>query len=790
MTSSSAESSDGGSDLRSHRAVSAETSGSTAATVIIVVLHRLEREMAIINGTNGNDGLVGTGAPDSIFGLAGNDMLKGGGGADLLDGGTGTDMVFYGDSFAGVTVNLTNGQASGGTAHGDTLVSIEIVFGSAHDDVLTGSSANNELSGGAGDDTLNGGQGADRMDGGDGDDVYFVDSVQDVVLEDAGGGIDHISTSVSLTLQAQVENTTMLLGALNVTGNDLDNIITGNLASNILDGGGGADTLDGGQGTDVMRGGRGNDIYFVDNSNDFVLENAGEGIDEIRTSVSVILPDTVENALLLEAGGSINVFGNGLANILTGNAFDNLLQGGGSDDTLSGGDGADTLDGGTGADAMRGGDGNDIYVVDNSSDVVVESVGEGLDEVRASVSFILSSTVENALLLEAGGSINATGNAFANVLTGNSFANVLSGLASPDTLVGGGGDDTLDGGAGADSLTGGTGNDTYIVDSATDQIFEFAGEGVDKVVASVTHNLIATVENLDLAAGAGAIDGFGNALANVMVGNESANVFNGSAGDDTLSGGDGDDVLFGFNDNDILDGGQGNDRVSGGFGDDTLSGGAGSDFLEGSFGINVMDGGADNDVYAVMLLSDLVIEQAGGGHDKALVTVSGYTLAANVEDGKVNLASGLQLLGNELDNGLTGNAGDDALVGFLGNDVIAGAGGIDEVQGREGNDTLNGEAGNDFLTGGLDNDSLTGGSGDDLFIFNTGDGLDVITDFVAGGGEDEILLVGHGFSSFAVLQQVMSQQGADVLININSVNQITLQNVTLGALDANDFFFG
>ena len=109
--------------------------------------------------------------------------------------------------------------------------------------------------------------------------------------------------------------------------------------------------------------------------------------------------------------------------------------------------GDDYLDGGAGADHMLGGTGNDTYVVDNAGDVVDETGGDGLDLVKASVTFSLADAVhaigdiEN-LTLTGTANINATGNALDNVLIGNSGNNVLIGGAGADTLDGGGGTDT------------------------------------------------------------------------------------------------------------------------------------------------------------------------------------------------------------------------------------------------------------------------------------------------------------------------------------------------------------
>ena len=135
--------------------------------------------------------------------------------------------------------------------------------------------------------------------------------------------------------------------------------------------------------------------------------------------------------------------------------------------------------------------------------------------------------------------LTGVGNALANVLAGNT------------------GDNTLDGGGGGDTMVGGAGNDTYIVDNVGDVTSENAGAGVDLVVSSVSWTLASDVENLVLA-GAGDLDGTGNALANVLTGNDGQNHLNGGAGDDLLYGAGGDDTLDGGAGNDTLRGGSGN----------------------------------------------------------------------------------------------------------------------------------------------------------------------------------------------------------------------------------------
>ena len=101
-----------------------------------------------------------------------------------------------------------------------------------------------------------------------------------------------------------------------------------------------------------------------------MVELAGGGTDNVRTTVRHVLAANVENLVLLGTAG-INGTGNGLANSIVGNAGINTLDGGASNDVLDGGLGNDRLIGGLGndrlvgglgADALYGGGGADIFV--------------------------------------------------------------------------------------------------------------------------------------------------------------------------------------------------------------------------------------------------------------------------------------------------------------------------------------------------------------------------------------------------------------------------------------------
>ncbi len=113
-------------------------------------------------------------------------------------------------------------------------------------------------------------------------------------------------------------------------GNSNPNHLIGTPQADDIRGYEGDDILDGGGGNDVMRGGPGNDIYVTDGG-DTLIESANQGIDEVRSSVSMTLGSTLEN-LMLTGGAALNGSGNGLNNVLTGNAGNNVLQGHGGHD--------------------------------------------------------------------------------------------------------------------------------------------------------------------------------------------------------------------------------------------------------------------------------------------------------------------------------------------------------------------------------------------------------------------------------------------------------------------------
>ena len=168
-------------------------------------------------GNRGDDVLTGGGDDDVLWGGNGDDRIEGGPGDDRIIGGAGRDTLDYGGSDAGVDVDLTTGEVSGGDAQGDRISRIEDVSGSAHDDWIAGDDAGNRLTGNAGDDTLTGGGGGDTLRGGDGDDRLI--------------------------------------------GNTGDDTLAGGDGDDVLWGGDGDDRIEGGTGDDDLEGGAGGDVF-------------------------------------------------------------------------------------------------------------------------------------------------------------------------------------------------------------------------------------------------------------------------------------------------------------------------------------------------------------------------------------------------------------------------------------------------------------------------------------------------------------------------------------------------
>ncbi|MGL1864047.1 MAG: hypothetical protein OCC46_16110 [Pseudodesulfovibrio sp.] len=246
----------------------------------------------------GNDLLLGEAGNDTLMGGAGTDKLTGGTGSDIIDGGGGTDTAYYTASTAGVNVNLTTGNGSGGDAEGDTITGVERLQGSDHADTLTGDANANYLYGHDGNDILSGEGGVDRLYGGDGDDSMSGGDGNDRL--DANDGND--------TLRGGDGNDKLYghSGADEIFGDDGKDKLYGGDGNDSLFGGEGKDSLYGHDGNDVLEGGDGNDYLRGYDGDDYFLGGAGAD-----TLVGNSGNDTFRYDSLNEGGDKISKFVSG-----------------------------------------------------------------------------------------------------------------------------------------------------------------------------------------------------------------------------------------------------------------------------------------------------------------------------------------------------------------------------------------------------------------------------------------------------------------------------------------------
>jgi Ca2+-binding RTX toxin-like protein len=545
-------------------------------------------------------GLPGAG-DDAFIGSWGYDTLDGGPGADVLDGGAGTDMlVFEGEVAAGVLVDLGSGAARDAWGFWDRLNGIEDATGTRFGDTLIGGLGRNRLVGGEGDDRLDGNGGGDRLEGGRGDDAYVVRDVGDVLVEDAGEGVDRAEVLVSgfrLADGASVEELRLLLrgslfgnassnaifadgGAATLDGGAGDDVLQGSVAADVLFGGAGDDVLRGGGGADLLAGGPGDDRYEIDDAAARVEEAAGEGADTAWISVDDWAAPLNLEVLRLEGGatrlsgtdaGGVLMANPLLGSVVAGGGGGDTVWGGWRDDVLRGGGGNDILLGVAGADLLDGGAGDDLYVLQDIAARVVEQPGGGRDTawILGEGAWALPEGVEVAylggaarrLLGSSDGNIILGNPALANVIDGGAGDDQLYGGAASDLLIGGDGDDAFMGLGGGDRLVGGAGNDLYVIGHLGDVAIEEAGGGTDAALAMVPawdvspgiEVAYSMGDGVALRAGAG---------GQILVGNAARGAL--------LDGGPGDDTIWGTVHADVLIGGAGNDIMVCGGGADRL----------------------------------------------------------------------------------------------------------------------------------------------------------------------------------------------------------------------------
>ncbi|WP_434618200.1 calcium-binding protein [Azospirillum sp. B2RO_4] len=588
----------------------------------------------------------------------------------------------------------------------------------------------------------------------------------------------------------------------------------GGSGNDTLIGGDDDDTLNGGGGSDLLVGGLGNDVYIVDSTGNVIQEQAGEGTDEVRTSLGVFtLGDNLET-LTYTGYSTFQGTGNALDNVITGWWSNDTLSGGAGSDTLSGDAGNDLLDGGTGDDLLIGGRGDDVYIVDSTGDVVQEQFFEGFDEVRTTLNALTLGDNLDRLTFIGTGDFEGTGNDLSNLIVGGAGNDTLIGGGGFDTLVGGDGDDlfyiddtteTIEGGAGVDTaivrydfgvqldlaasgieqVYGGSGNDTLVGTGSTVGLVIDGGAGNDSLIGGDGDDVFYIDAGDRVEGGAGfdtvhvtggqdltfdfgytGIERFYSGGGNDnLIAHDAAVEVDGGAGDDMLSGSDLNDTFRGGEGNDRLFSRGGNDILIGGDGDDTLFGGEGDDILIGGSGIDVLFGEDGND-HIYVDAPTVAFLDGGAGDD---------TVEAGYGGGvTLNISSSIEHF--------IGGAGDDTVTAtdsYYGV-TMTGEDGNDRLTGSSGNDALSGGNGDDTLRGGGGDDLLQGGAGADLFDFSidfnsnsVNNGNDIVSDFNAAEGDRIGLL---WFQSYTVSANAQGEAVLDIS-GFGGASTITLSGV-------------
>ncbi len=255
-----------------------------------------------VQGSRMSDNFTGSAAEEQFAGLRGN---------DTIDGGSGFDAVWYHldadfGGLLGVTVNLATGTATDGWGNTDRLSGIEVVSGTAANDVFIGNADRNFFIGR---------EGVDRIDGGAGRDVVFFGD-DDVNT----GAVVNLALSTNRVINDGFGNVENLIGiedlagtflADRFTGNRLANELYGDAGNDTLSGGAGNDWLDGGSGRDRLSGGAGSDVFSFQNwDNDALLNDTVtdfvSGVDRLRFEVDSFagMDSTLRFVNGTSAGGS------------------------------------------------------------------------------------------------------------------------------------------------------------------------------------------------------------------------------------------------------------------------------------------------------------------------------------------------------------------------------------------------------------------------------------------------------------------------------------------------------
>jgi Ca2+-binding RTX toxin-like protein len=573
--------------------------------------------MSVVNGTSDADVLSGTEGNDELYGLESDDVLLASAGNDLLDGGEGFDTATYYALSSGVNVEFNGASTTVTAADGkvDTLIGVEKVFGTFHNDTFTSNVAGVTLEGSAGDD------------------VYIVGSEGVTIIEDNYGGYDELRTSLNtIKMDPFIEKLTFTgTGDFKGYGNASDNEIIGGAGNDWLWGGAGADHFVGGEGfdtvsySDSLEGVRVLDFENFDGLT-IAYGDSFTGIEAIQGSNFDDVVYLLDNAMIVDGA-------DGYDTVNYRHSWDGVNIGigqqAGPDVTLLnvekviGTPFADQFTANVAGVTLEGGRGDDVYIINSTGVSIVETdLFGGIDQVYTSLSSLhMDPFIEKMTYT---GTADFTG-------YGNDGDNVI---------VSGAGNDVLLGGAGGDRFEGGAGIDIVSYDDSSEGLSASLNWGPQSGIA--VYDTYIDIEGLR-----------GSKYNDLLEGNSDDNILEGGTGDDQIVGGDGNDhlygglksgldgdvaqadKLFGGNGDDVIvsaandlgtvaNGEQGNDTITvhngSAFGDD------GHDVLTGTGSNYLLSGGSGNDVLNLNLAGQSGtggVAFGGMGDDTYIVNTTG-----------------------------------------------------------------------------------------------------------------------------------------------------------------------
>lgn len=756
-----------------------------------------------VRGSAYNDVIVGSSTnltKEVFFGGLGNDTINGGVVTDTLNSSN-YNVVNY--QYASGSVNINLGPTSGGTrasasvgtglttgADGtDVLINIDVVVGSAFNDIITGSGRTDireVFKGGGGDDTIDGG-------GGFYDFADYTDATSGITAVLSGGGNGTVTSAGT--------GTDTLRSIEGIFGSSYGDSITGSASTGNLVAS--SELFRGNAGNDTINGGDGFDWAFYDTSSSGVTVTLGGSADGTAQD-GLGGTDVLRN---IEA-----VRGSDLGDSMTGSGWNEFFEGRAGNDTIDGQGGIDT------AYYSRSWSGVTVDLSQNKASADGYGYGGSSDTLL---------NVEN-VVGSRDGNDSITGTSGANRLEGNGGNDTLNGLTGNDTLLGGDGNDQItitDTGA-SDSIDGGAGWDNLNLrmDSTTLTLSGGNIQGIESYNLEITSATGTTAPKVTLTDAAFAAAGGNTVSVSSWYTNAALNI------DASLAASGHNVYINGGNGNDTLVGGMGNDNLRGGGGNDSISGGAGTDTVVYDFGQTQLPGlalvaGANstwtlnsgslallriqaNTGAGTWAVTDLRTTPATNSGLYGTDTIAGIeTIHLDVQDSigtwtsqgnidlSVNAGSAsvtlrdVSTLGTTGNDTMTGTSGNDVINTFTGADSITSLSGDDQitVTDNASTDTIDGGLGWDALTLRVDGNALALGSNSNIRgieSFNL-DTSGLLSSMVQSITVADSLFAAAGASNIGV-----TAVGSGTAVNVNASTVLATHGVNLVGSSGNDTLIG